>query len=246
MEYIDLKDYLKRLLDNWIIILLCCIVGATATFVYSKYVATPIYSSTVKIGIYNSDWSNKNSNMNDIQASLGLIETCGVVLRDDVMADAVSQALKEEAGVDVSSQKIKSSLSISQIDESQWMKVESRTDDPKLSALICNAVAAKAPVIITENVANIEIKSLGQAHVSEKPVSPNVASNVVIGFLVVLVLACFVVFLVEFFDNTIRDDSKLVEKYGLAILGVVPGFGESGKTYKSNYKYYRGTYTSKS
>ncbi len=242
MEHIDLKDYLKRLLDNWFIIVLCCIVGGVSAFVYSKFVATPVYSSTVKIGVYNSDWSNKNSTISEIQASLGLIETCTVVLRDDVTAEAVSQSLEESADIDISAKSVKSAVTISQIDDSQWLQVEARADDPQLAAAICNAVAANAPKLIAESVANIEIKRLGEAKVNNTPVSPNTTRNVIIVFLATLLLACFVVFLFEFFDNTIRDESKLMDKYGLGILGVVPDISESGK----NYKNYRGYKSSKS
>ncbi|MBE6671828.1 MAG: hypothetical protein E7593_06460, partial [Ruminococcaceae bacterium] len=108
MEYIDLKDYLRRLMNNWLIIVLCCVVGGVAAFIYSNFMVAPVYSSSVKIGVYNSDWSNKKSSMSDIQASLGLIETCTVVLEDDVTAETISQALKEEADVNVSPGKIKS------------------------------------------------------------------------------------------------------------------------------------------
>ncbi|MBR6682666.1 MAG: hypothetical protein IKL40_06755 [Clostridia bacterium] len=236
MEYIDLKDYLRRLMNNWLIIVLCCVVGGVAAFIYSNFMVAPVYSSSVKIGVYNSDWSNKKSSMSDIQASLGLIETCTVVLEDDVTAETISQALKEEADVNVSPGKIKSALSFSQIGDSQWLQVSARTTDPELSAMICNAAVAKTPELLVKSVADIEIKCLGQAKVNDVPVAPNVMRNVIIGVLASLVLVCGVIFLLEFFDNTIRDDNKLVEKYDLCILGTIPNIYNSPKNNKgSNY-----------
>ncbi len=237
MEYIDLKDFLKRLLDNWLIIVLCCIIGVTSAFIYTSFFTKPVYSSTVKVGVYNSDWSNKSSTMSDIQASVGLIETCLVVLQDDVTAETVSQTLKEESGIDISAAKVKASLSFAQHKESQWLNVVAKTDDPELAAMLCNAVAAKAPELLSESVPSIDFKCLGQAKVNYTPVSPNLVMNLAIGFFAALVVVCLIIFLIEFFDNTIRDESKLEEKYGLGILGVVPNIYNISRADKYRYKY---------
>lgn len=221
MDYIDLKLYISKLIKNWLIIALCSIIGMAAAFIYSEFFATPIYSSSVKVGVFNSDWSTDVS-ANDIETTLKLIENCLVVLEDDVMAEEIIEVVKQETGKTYSVGQVKSALSYSQIGDSQWLRVQARTTDPELSALLCNALIARAPEVIIESVANIQMRSLGEAKVNMTPVSPNTTKNVLVGFMVAFVGICLIIFLFVFFDNTVGNEEVLKEKYDIAILGVVP------------------------
>lgn len=229
MDYIDLKLYISKLFKNWIIVALCSIIGVVTAFIYSEFFATPIYASSVKVGVFNSDWTTDVS-VNDIETTLKLIENCLVVLQDDVMAEAVIDVVKEETGKTYSVSQVKSALSYSQIGESQWLIVQARTTDPELSALLCNALIARAPEIIVDHVADIQMKSLGEAKVSKTPVSPNTAKNVIVGFLVAFVGICLVIFLFVFFDKTVSSEEMLKEKFDLSVLGVVPYVSSHPKT----------------
>ena len=221
MDYIDLKLYISKLMKNWLIIALCSIIGMTAAFIYSEFFATPVYSSSVKVGVFNSDWSTDVS-ANDIETTLKLIENCLVVLEDDVMAEEIIEVVKQETGKTYSVGQVKSALSYTQIGDSQWLRVQAKTTDPELSALLCNALIARAPEVIVESVANIQMRSLGEAKVNKAPVSPNTPKNVLVGFMVAFVGICLIIFLFVFFDNTVGSEEVLKERYDIAVLGVVP------------------------
>ena len=235
MDYIDLKLYVSKLLKNWLIIVLCSIIGITSAYIYSEYFVTPIYSSQVKIGVFNSDWTNDVS-VSDIETTLKLIENCVVVLEDDKMAESIVEVVKEETGKQYSAGQIKSALSYTQIGESQWLLVQAKTTDPELSALLCNALIAKAPELIVDSVANIQLKNLGEAKVSRTPISPNTTKNMILGFLVAFVGVCLVIFLFVFFDNTVGNEEILKERYDISILGVIPYTGLSSKPKKIRHK----------
>ena len=228
MDYIDLKLYISKLLKNWIIIALCSIIGVSVAFIYSKFFATPIYASSVKIGVFNSDWGTSVS-VNDIETTMKLIENCIVVLEDDVMAEAIVEVVKEETGKSYSAAQVKAALSYSQMGESQYLRVQAKTTDPELSALLCNALVARAPDVLVDSVANIQIKNLGEAKVNKNPVSPNTTKNVIVGFLVALIGICFIIFLFVFFDNTVSSEEILKEKFDLSVLGVLPYTGTTPK-----------------
>ncbi len=229
MEYIDLKLYFTKLLRNWVVIVLCCIIGVVSAFIYSEFFATPYYSSRIKIGVYNSDWTSEQANSGDIDTSLKLVKNCMVVLKDDIMAESIIEVVESETGEKYSVSQIKRALSYSQVDETQWIEVVARTTDPALSVLLCNAVAAKAPSIITDSVANIQIKNLGVAKQNNVPVSPNTTKNMMLGFVVAFVLVCFVMFVFMVFDNTVSGEDKIKQRYNLSVLGVVPNMGNTNR-----------------
>ncbi len=223
MEHIDLKAYIGKLLKNWLIILLCCIIGVSSAFIYSECFATDMYMSKIKMSVKSSDWNSAVS-ATSIETTLMLVEGCLIVLEDDVTAEAVAEVLEQETGEEYSVGFIKGSVSFSQIGESNFIEVSARTTDPELSALICNAIAAKAPEIIVGSIANIQVNTLDDAKISEAPYSPNTMKNVILGFIISFVLVCLVIFLMLYFDKTISDENKIKERYDISILGVVPNF----------------------
>lgn len=230
MEYIDLKAYVEKLLKNWLIIVLCCVIGVSAAFIYSEFFATRMYQSSVKMSVRESDWSQGITN-SGIEVAGEMIENCFVVLEDEVMFDRVAKTVNEEMETDYSAGQIKSWVSYSRVGESVFFKVNVRTPDPELSAVVCNAVVALAPEMIVEYVANIPVIPVDDAKINYNPVSPNTSKNVILGFLVAFVLICGVIFLFVYFDKTVSDEEKLKERYDISILGVIPDVNSSSKRY---------------
>ena len=240
MENFDLKAYFKRVLDNWLIILLCCIIGASGAFAYSAFVATPMYSSKVTISVNNTDWTS-GVNINDIQTTLKLVESCVLVLEHDEMIEKVATRLEEQTGEEFTAKEIKAAISYSQMGESNFIEVVSKTDDPELSALVCNIVAAEAPDMIVRNVAGIGVSILEEdgAKVNPVPVSPNVVKNVALGLIVSFAVSCFVILIIMYFDNTIPDGEVVKEKYGLSVLGTIPNFESAARKRRDGYSTYQ-------
>ena len=221
MESIDLKVYFNKLLKNWLIIVLCCVIGASSAFIYSEFIATPMYMSNIKMSVKSSDWESGVS-ISGIETTLKLVENCLVVLEDDITAELVVDVLEQETGKKYSTGFVKGAVSYSQIGESNFIQVTAKTADPELSALICNAVAAKAPQVIVDSVANIQVDTLDNAKVVYSPYSPNTQKNIAIGGILGVVLVCLVLFLIVLFDNTVSDESKIRERYDISVLGVIP------------------------
>lgn len=230
MEYIDLKAYVEKLLKNWLIIVLCCVIGVSAAFIYSEFFATRMYQSSVKMSVRESDWSQGITN-SGIEVAGEMIENCFVVLEDDVMFEKVAKTVNEEMETDYSAGQIKNWVSYSRVGESVFFKVNVRTPDPELSAVVCNAVVALAPGMIVEYVANIPVIPVDDAKINYNPVSPNTSKNVILGFLVAFVLICGVIFLFVYFDKTVSDEEKLKERYDISILGVIPDVNSCSKRY---------------
>ena len=230
MEYIDLKAYVEKLLKNWLIIVLCCVIGVSAAFIYSEFFATRMYQSSVKMSVRESDWSQGITN-SGIEVAGEMIENCFVVLEDDVMFEKVAKTVNEEMETDYSAGQIKNWVSYSRVGESVFFKVNVRTPDPELSAVVCNAVVALAPEMIVEYVANIPVIPVDDAKINYNPVSPNTSKNVILGFLVAFVLICGVIFLFVYFDKTVSDEEKLKERYDISILGVIPDVNSCSKRY---------------
>ena len=101
MEYIDLKEYIEKLLKNWLIIVLCCVIGASAAFIYSEFFSTRMYQSSIKMSVRESDWS-QGITSGGVQVAEKMIENCFVVLEDYVMFEKVAKIVNQEMDADYS------------------------------------------------------------------------------------------------------------------------------------------------
>ncbi|MBR5322032.1 MAG: hypothetical protein IKU48_00600 [Clostridia bacterium] len=230
MEYVDLKAYFEKLLKNWLIIVLCCVIGVSAAFIYSEFFATRMYQSSVKMSVRESDWSQGITSVG-VEVAGEMIENCFVVLEDSVMFEKVAKTVNQELDTNYSAAQINSWVSYSRVGESVFFRVNVRTPDPELSAVICNAVIAVAPEMIVQYVANIPVVPVDDAKINYNPVSPNTSKNVILGFMVAFVLICGIIFLVVYFDKTVNDEEKLKERYDISILGVIPNANAVTKRY---------------
>ena len=191
MESIDLKAYLAKLKKNWIIIALCCVIGLSTAYIYSSSFVDPMYSSSVKMSVKETDWSEGGGvSVNGIQVSSQMIDNYFVVLEDKVTFEKVAAVVNEELGTKYSPGNIRSWVSYSRVGESIFFRVTATTHDAELSAVVCNAVIAVTPELIVKYVANIPVVPLDDATPNYTPVSPNTRKNMIIGFLIALVGCC--------------------------------------------------------
>lgn len=61
----------------------------------------------------------------------------------------------------------------------------------------------------------------------DAPIKPQPVRNAILAAVVGLMIACGVVFLIEFLDDTIRDPQEITRKWGLPVLGVIASYDTS-------------------
>lgn len=261
MEYIDLKSYIKKLGKNWLILLLCCLIGGIGAFIYSKFVMTPMYASQIRINVSDSDWGSSGSvTVSKIEASKYIIKTAAVLLKDDYSIEKIGNKISEyvsllsdspstpteqaEANLkkklsSLTKGQLRNSLSFSSEADSIIMIVTSTTSDPEVSRFICNAVAAASPDIIKEFIPSAQLKTVGEASFSSAPVSPRIARNVIIGVIGSLAVVCVIFFVILMFDNKISDEESFKNKFkNINVLGVIPNLDELRGVGYGNYGKY--------
>lgn len=225
-ETIDLKNIIRILYKGLKWLVICTLLGVLIMFVISQFVMTPKYKSDVSLYVTNTDSSN-NLNVNDINASQKLIETYIVILeQDEVMAQVANEVALT---MPCTYNQVANAIQMTAASDTWVLKVEAETDDPELSAAICNAVAKVAPQVLTEVVGAGTAKAIGTAHVPTAPSSPNVLMNSAVGGVVGLVIAVIIVLLRSLLDNTVKSEEELKDRFYVPVLGEIPDFYESKK-----------------
>ena len=113
------------------------------------------------------------------------------------------------------------------------VKVTATTKDAEISAAICNDLTRVAPQYVKEAVGVGSINTIDTAKVYRSPVAPNTTKNTAIGLMAGFMIICLLIFLIDFFDNTIKNTDQLSQQFKKPILGEIQQFGDKKKSKKN-------------
>lgn len=212
---IDIQELAYVLWKKIGILLLCTIIGAGVTGVYTKLFVTPQYQSSAMIYIYGSTASFNSSKL-----------TLSSELTEDYTTLAKSREVMEgvidRMGFDCTTQELASAISVSHDENSSILMMTATNSDPKVAADIANSVADETAERISE-VMNIDKPStVEDAVVSSSPVSPNLLKNILIGAFAGLVIAAGVIILSFLKDDTIKTSDDVAHYLDTTLLACLP------------------------
>ena len=228
-KQITIADLLQMFLQHIKLIIVITLVGALLAFLYVTYMVTPIYSTSALIlvqngntfEINNSGSSNNTTtlngekvNMSDISSSQMLANTCATLFTvDPDMKSIISGA----------------SVSISTVEDSYFLRINSTSSDPHTAANIANLVANTAPEVFKKYFGDAgKVDTVDEASVPSSPSSPDKKRYVLIGALIGLVISLVISFLIEVIDTTIKPGDDLYKQYDIPVFAEILDFDAEG------------------
>lgn len=219
---IDFRKLFSMLKRKAAFIVLIALIGATLAGCITNFFIKPQYTASVKMHAWsNSDnllTPNNSISLTEYQASEMLVNTYLVVITSDNFLETVAN----EMGNDMTSSKIKSMLSCSQIQDTIAFRISVTSTDPEEAANVANKIAEVCPreLVRIMKVGGVEV--IDYAKTPTKPSSPNLEKNILIGFLAGFALSFAVFFIKELFNTSISDESDLMREFSIPIIGTVP------------------------
>ncbi|MBQ8921262.1 MAG: polysaccharide biosynthesis tyrosine autokinase [Oscillospiraceae bacterium] len=238
----SIKDIISLMLSHIRLIIIITVLGGAAAFGYSKYMLPLEYSSHITMYVQSyTGISESANNVNNISNSKQLVNTYMEVLKDDAVMMAVGEklltqfdegTLKQNFSLSngkITPASLRGTLSISSVTDTSAVKVSARTKNAEVSAAICNDLTQVAPEYVENAVGVGSINTIDTAKVYRSPVAPNVKKNTVLGMAAAFFIIVMIIFVIDFFDNTIKDADLLGKQYKKAIIGEIQQFDTDKK-----------------
>lgn len=216
MEEINLKEvysYFKsRLLWMILAIVVIVIIGNVCTIL----TRVPMYQSNTTIVLVGE--SKKEYSQTDSQLNQNLIGTYSEIITSRKVLQQVIDNLKLKMTVDELSQNI----TTSSVEDTEIIRITVNNEKKKMAAEIANEVADVFSDEIQDiyNLENVAI--IDKAEVAKEPYNINYVKDNVIYLMIGVVLSFGVVFVMYYFDTTIKSSEIVEEKLGLTVIGIVP------------------------
>lgn len=219
----ELRDYLRILRRNWILILVASLFGVAGGATYSL-LQTPQFEATTKVFVSATGASSVtelnagNSFTQQIVRSYAEVVTTGLVLRPVV----------SELGLDISPEELAADVSAGVSLNTVLVSITVTNTDPVLAAKIANAIADKLIDVVpdltpanAEGVVPVKITVTQEATPPREPVSPRVTLNIALGGVLGLAAGLGGALLRSVLDQRIRGQRDVELVTERPILGAI-------------------------
>ncbi|OQR54016.1 YveK family protein [Bacillus sp. CDB3] len=231
-ETISLKELFYILKKRLAMILVIAFGAAIVSAIISFFFMTPIYQSSTQILVNQKKQEGAMIQAGEIQTNIQLTNTYKVIIKSPVVLDQVNEKLN----LNMTAQALTGKINVANEKDSQVISVTAEDKDPKLARDIANATADvfKGEVAKIMNVDNVTVLSKAEVAENQSPIKPRPMLNVAIAFIVGLMAAVGLAFLLEYLDNTVKKEEDVENLLGLPVLGIVARMDEETANVKSH------------
>lgn len=215
-EEIDLIELITVLWKKMAILVACFVIGFGLLGFISKMLITPLYQSSSTIYIFSKTTSI--TSLADIQMGSQLtVDFQHIASTREVMERAA-----RELDLDYTYEEMSSRVVVTNPTNTHMLTITVTDPDPVLAANLSN----KLSDILREQVAEImntdRPSTVEKAVVAERPSSPHVLKNALIGGLVGAFGAAAVIVVLYMLDDTIKTDEDVKKYLELEVLAAIP------------------------
>jgi capsular polysaccharide biosynthesis protein len=219
-ETISLRELFYTLRKRMWLIISIALVATIVSGILSFYVLTPIYSSSTQL-LVNQEKSEQPlyNNPGQIQTNLQLMNTYNVIIKSPAILDLVAK----ELDMDVTSEQLNTKITVGSEKDSQVLSISVQDPDPQMATDIANTTAKvfQNEIVKIMNVDNVSILAVAKTKENPSPIKPQPVLNIAIALVVGLMAGVGLAFLLEYLDNTIKNEMDVEKVLGLPVLGAI-------------------------
>ena len=216
MEEINLKEVYSYFKAKILWILLAIVIIVIIGNVYTIITRVPMYQSNTTIVLVGE--SKKEYSQSDSLLNQNLIGTYSEIITSRKVLQQVIDNLKLKTTID----ELSSNITTSSVEDTEIIRITVNNERKKQAAEIADEVAEVFSDEIQDiyNLENVAI--IDKAEIANSPYNINYVKDNIIYLAIGIVLSFGVVFVMYYFDTTIKSSEVVEEKLGLTVIGIVP------------------------
>ncbi len=226
MEEIDLKElfeFMKSKIFTLIIIMVgICLIGS----IYGLFIQKPMYSSYTTVILGSTENTSSTAlTQNDLTLAKNLVDTYAQIVKSRRVLEQVIDELK----LDTTYEELYNQVTVTALNNTEIIKINVADRDAIRAKNIANVTANyfTKEVVNLYNMNNANI--LDEAIENEHPYNINVFKQLVIYIMIGIILGFGVLFIIFYFDRTIKSAEQIEQKVKLPILGSVEELSKGGR-----------------
>ncbi|MCM3729091.1 Wzz/FepE/Etk N-terminal domain-containing protein [Neobacillus cucumis] len=224
-ETISLKELFETLRKRLSLILNITFIAILISGVISYFFITPIYQTSTQLLVNQAKNEQSPYQNNEVQTNLQLINTYNVIIK----SPAILEKVIKELNIDMTVSELNGKITVQNETDSQVVNLSVQDENAERAAKIANTTADvfKKEIVNIMNVDNVSI--LAKATVTDQisPIKPRPLLNIAIAMVVGLMVGVGLAFLLEYLDNTVKNEEEIEKLLGVSVLGVIAAMDDS-------------------
>ena len=222
MKELDLRSFFLVLLQSLRLIIAVAVAMAVVFGVATGLLTTDTYSARCSMYIMNVSQKDNSTGVsaNGLEASQKLVNECIILIKsNNVMNEVAAQV--NARGFNTTATEVRSSVSMTAVEDTALLRIVATTEDPLLSQAICEELMKYVPSVVKTAMRDlVTINKIDDVEEATKN-SPMIARNAILGGVFGLLLICGLILVRYLMDNTIKDEKDLKTRFNVNVLGVV-------------------------
>lgn len=233
MEELDIVELLYALKNKIVYVIIAVVAFALAGLLYSKFFVTPMYKSSTSFVLSKSvdtttnedKISNEAITANDITLNSKLVSTYSKIIKSKTVSKEVIASL----GLDMSTDEFISSIDVSNETDTELIVITVSNEDPQLAANIANSLAEvfRDKVNDIYNIDNLSVIDIAEPDLIPYNISP--VKTILLFALVGLFIACGVIFVMVYFDDTVKEEKDVEALLSIPVIAAIPKMENDGR-----------------
>ena len=215
MEEINLRDLLSYFKKHLILFIVVVLFVVSAGTIYSVFILKPEYKSQATV-ILSSDKS-KNTVQSEINANKNLIDTYTEVVKSHRVLDRV----KNEMQIEDTYEQLVKKVTVASLKDTEIISISVVDLNKNHSYSLANKIADTFTDEIGQIYNDKSVNVLDRAVEPQKPYNVNIVKQEAIYAAAGIVFATAVIFLMFYFDRTIKTTEQIEQLFKLPIYGKV-------------------------
>ncbi len=220
IDLIELLNYFKKKIG--LIIIIMSAVGILGC-IYTLFIQKPMYNSYTTVILSGS--SSSSITQTDVTLNKNLISTYAEIVKS---GRVLNQVIKE-LNLDISYESLSSEVSVTSLNNTEIIKITVNNESADMAMKIANSTAS----VFTKEISSLfkmdNVSILDYATINESPYNINILKQLIIYILAGLVISLGTVFMIFYFDRTIKSAEQIEQKIKLPVLGSVQDISKGGK-----------------
>ena len=217
METIDLKELFEYYKSKFgIVILFVALVGILGCL-YGLFIQKPMYKSSTSIVLISEAKDNSQLTYNDVSVNQNLVSTYSEIVKSKRVLSQVINNLN----LNYTYGALSNNIEVSSVTGTQIIKITVTDENSKTAMKVANEIgkvfAKEIPKLY--NISNVNI--LDTAEQPSSAYNVNITKQSTIFLLAGLVLGLGVVFVMYYFDRSVKNASQIEDKLKLPVLATV-------------------------
>ncbi len=222
METIDIKEMLNYFKNKISLIILITLLIGIVGCLYGIFIEVPLYKSSSTIVLVSD---NSELTYNEVSLNKNLVSTYAEIVKSKRILNQV----KNNLNLDYSYGDLYNKIEVSSVTNTEIIKITVTDTNKKNAKKIANETAKVFEDEIPELYSISNVNILDEAEEATTASNINIPKQTILFLMVGLVLGLGLVFVLYYFDRTVKNAEQIETKINLPVLGTVQDYKKGAK-----------------